>query len=132
MIVKTKLLFKNLRFHAFHGALPQERIVGGCFLLNMEVTTGFEAAMQSDKLCDTVDYGAVYELVREEMQKPSKLLEHVAGRICNALFQRFAAIQAVHLTLLKETPPVAHLQCGSLGVEVEMSRNEVESESSKI
>ena len=123
--MKTILLFKNLRFHAFHGALSQERVVGGCFLLNMEVTTDFAQAMRSDRLCDTVDYGAVYELVYQEMQKPSKLLEHVAGRICDALFEQFTTIQTIHLMLQKEAPPVAHLQCGNLGVEVEVNRQEV-------
>ena len=37
MIVKqSKILLNNLRFHAFHGVLPQERVVGNDYVVSLD------------------------------------------------------------------------------------------------
>ena len=46
-------------------------------------------AMQTDDVADTVSYADVYEAVKAEMKVPSKLLEHVGGRIVKRLFGDF-------------------------------------------
>ena len=61
--------------------------------------------MQTDRLEGTVSYADLYESIKTEMDIPSKLLEHVAGRILQRLFDDFSSISRIRLTLTKENPP---------------------------
>ena len=107
MKVESSYVFlKNVRFRAFHGVLPQERLVGGDFLLNLRVGYPIEKAMESDEVEDTLNYAALFDLVRQKMNKPSQLLEHVAGRIVKAIMETFPAVTSVDLELTKLNPPM--------------------------
>ena len=112
---------KDVKIYAYHGVLPQERTVGAYFIINLAIETDFSRAMESDELSGTISYADVYETMKAEMAVPSKLLEHVAGRICRALFDRFSTVQAIHLEILKENPPMGADCCGA-GVTVDVSR----------
>ena len=61
--------------------------------------------MKSDELEDTINYATVYTIVKEQMDIPSKLIEHVAGRILYALKDRFPGLAAIELKLSKLNPP---------------------------
>ena len=107
MKVESSYVFlKNVRFRAFHGVLPQERLVGGDFLLNLRVGYPIEKGMESDEGEDTLNYAALFDLVRQEMNKPSQLLEHVAGRIVKTIMEAFPAVTSVDLELTKLNPPM--------------------------
>ena len=97
---------RNVRFRAFHGVLPQERRVGGDFLVTVRVGYPLERAMETDNVDDTLDYSALYALVEREMAEPSKLLEHVAGRIVKAITTSFPEVTSVDLELTKLNPPM--------------------------
>ena len=97
---------RNVRFHAFHGVLPQERRVGGDFLITVRVGYPLERAMETDNVDDTLDYSALYALVEREVAEPSKLLEHVAGRIVKAITASFPEVTSVDLELTKLNPPM--------------------------
>ena len=47
----------------------------------------------------------VYELTKQEMNIPSQLLEHVAGRICRALRHHFPQIEQIEIRVSKLNPP---------------------------
>ncbi|MDO4955911.1 MAG: dihydroneopterin aldolase [Bacteroidales bacterium] len=120
-LTKTTIHLNKVRFYAFHGVMPQEQRVGAYFVVSLEIETDFSHALSSDSLENTVSYADVYELVKEEMKVPSKLLEHVAGRIINRLYAEFPLIQAVHITLDKENPPMG-AQCKNCGIEISSIR----------
>lgn len=105
IIMTTKIVLKAMRFYAYHGVAEQERQVGNTFLVDLTLTAPLQRAVASDRLEDTINYAEVYETVREEMQIPSRLLEHVAGRILDALHHRFPTLQAAEITLSKLNPP---------------------------
>lgn len=111
------VFLRHVRFYAFHGAMPQERRVGGDFDVDLRVGYPLERAMESDEVADTLNYAALYELVKQEMQQPSKLLEHVAGRIVAAITRVFPQTTSVDLTLTKLNPPMG-ADCEGAGVEV--------------
>lgn len=115
---------RQLRLYAYHGVMPQERKVGAWFTIDLTLRTDFSLALERDELGGTVSYADVYELVRREMQTPSRLLEHVGGRICRSVFRSFPAVEAVSLRLMKDTPPVG-ANCGGMGIEIEMERKEI-------
>ena len=110
---------RQLRFHAFHGVMPQERQVGADFVLDLKVGYPLERAMQSDEVADTLNYATLYDLVAREMQQPSKLLEHVAGRIVQAISQTFPQITSIDLELIKQNPPMG-ADCDGASVEIHL------------
>ena len=116
-LMSSKIYLRNVRFHAFHGVLPQEGIVGNDYLVNLVLDYDFSSAMKTDDLQGTLNYSEVYQKVREEMAVPSKLLEHVAGRIAHRLFSDFPEIQKLQLSITKVNPPMGADSDGA-GVEV--------------
>ena len=116
-LMSSKIYLRNVRFHAFHGVLPQEGIVGNDYLVNLVLDYDFSSAMETDDLQGTLNYAEVYQKVREAMAVPSKLLEHVAGRIAHRLFSDFPEIQKLQLSITKVNPPMGADSDGA-GVEV--------------
>lgn len=121
-LMSSKIYLRNVRFHAFHGVLPQEGIVGNDYLVNLVLDYDFSSAMQTDDLQGTLNYAEVYQKVREEMAVPSKLLEHVAGRIVHRLFSDFPEIQKLQLSITKVNPPMGADSDGA-GVEVVLTND---------
>lgn len=105
--MKTSIELKNMRFFAYHGVLPQERIIGNEFVVNMKFETDFSAACESDDVNDTVNYAHIFDLVKAEMQIPSNLLEHVAGRILKKIKENYPGIDAIEIRVRKMYPPVS-------------------------
>lgn len=104
-IMTTKIELEKMRFYAYHGVMPQETKVGNDFVVDLILTAPLEQAVKSDELDDTINYAAVYAVVKEQMDIPSKLIEHAAGRILYALKERFPQLAAVELKLSKLNPP---------------------------
>ncbi len=121
-LMSSKIYLRNVRFHAFHGVLPQEGIVGNDYLVNLVLDYDFSSAMKTDELQGTLNYAEVYQKVREEMAVPSKLLEHVAGRIAHRLFSDFPEIQKLQLSITKVNPPMGADSDGA-GVEVVLTND---------
>ena len=121
-LMSSKIYLRNVRFHAFHGVLPQEGIVGNDYLVNLVLDDDFSSAMKTDDLQGTLNYAEVYQKVREEMAVPSKLLEHVAGRIAHRLFSDFPEIQKLQLSITKVNPPMGADSDGA-GVEVVLTND---------
>ena len=122
MLFSSKIYLKNVRFHAYHGVLPQETQVGNDYVVNLEVKYDFSSAMETDELAGTINYAELYELVKEEMEISSKLLEHVAGRIGKRLFAEYPAIQEIQLAITKVNPPFG-ADCDGAGVEVVLTND---------
>ena len=111
------IFLRNVRFYAFHGVMPQERKVGGEFLVDLSVGYPIEEAMQSDKVEDTLNYAELYQLVKKEMDTPSQLLEHVAGRITRKISEQFPKVTSIDLKITKKNPPMG-ADCDGAGVHV--------------
>ena len=120
---KGYIILSDLRFHAFHGVLPQERLVGGNFVVDLRVGYPLAQVMTSDQVDDTLNYASLYALVEREMQQPSSLLEHVAGRIAQAIAKTFPQALSIDLTLTKQNPPMG-ADCKGAGVEMHFVRSE--------
>lgn len=97
---------EGMEFYAYHGFYSAEQLIGNRYLCDLSFYCDFEQATQSDELEGTIDYQAVYELIKKEMMVKSKLLEHVAGRIVNALKQTYPGIENIELKLSKLRPPI--------------------------
>jgi len=97
---------KDLEFYAYHGVYEEEREKGNTFIVNLAISAELQEAIQDDKLTDTIDYETLYAIVKNEMELPSNLLEHVAGRIRSAIIKDFTQIKSLEISIEKLSPPI--------------------------
>ena len=117
MKIESYIYLDEVRFYAFHGVMPQETQVGGEFVVSLRVGYPIQVAMDTDDVADTLNYAQLFQLVKQQMEIPSKLIEHVAGRIVKAIQQQFPQVSSIHLRITKTNPPMG-ADCKGAGVEV--------------
>ena len=125
-IENSYIVLREVRFHAFHGVMPQERKVGADFTVSLRVGVDLSLPVESDAVEDTLNYATLYEVVRQEMAIPSQLLEHVAGRIGKAVFRHFPQVETVDVVLTKLSPPMG-ADCEGASVELHVINDKTKS-----
>ena len=126
MKIKNSCIFLNgLRFHAFHGVMPQERLTGNDYRVDLKIDFPLEKAVGSDDVNDTLNYATVYTAVKEEMDVPTQLIERVAYRIADRLFRTFKAINEVEIKVEKCNPPMG-ADCEGAGAELHLINDKTE------
>lgn len=103
---KGVLELEGMEFRAFHGCLERERIAGNDFVVDFKGEMDMSAAAASDNLEDALNYALIYDLIAEEMARPSNLLEHLASRIVKALEKEFPQLTRFSIRVSKKRPPV--------------------------
>lgn len=98
---------EGMEFKAYHGCLEREKTVGNDFVVDFRGEMDMSAAAESDDLRDAVNYAEIYEVIKEEMARPSDLLEHVTGRIVKALEEKFPQFTSFSVRVSKKRPPVS-------------------------
>jgi dihydroneopterin aldolase len=99
------IAIEKMEFYALHGCFQEEQQIGTWFEINLTVETDTSKAEISDCLEDTIDYQSIYQTVKRQMEIPSKLIEHVARRIIDAVWSEFP-VTSVEITLRKLNPPL--------------------------
>lgn len=117
-----KIIIDRQRIFARHGVLPQEREVGAYFVVSAEIDTPHNPNLVTDELKDTISYADVAHIIKEEMNQPSQLLEHVAWRMARRILKDFSAAQRVRVRVMKENPPMG-IECKGAGVEITQERD---------
>lgn len=113
--MKTSIKLTDIRFFAYHGVLEQERKAGNNYVVNIHLNADLLLACESDNVEDTINYALVYDIVEEEMKKPSNLLEHVAMRILKSIKSTFPQILSIEVRLAKNNPPVrGEIKCAEV------------------
>ncbi len=102
----SKIYVNNAWFYSFHGCLHEESVIGAEYLVNVIVETNTDEAEKNDSLKSTVDYVDVYNAIKTEMDKPSKLLETVMERMITSLKGISGNITAVDVSIKKLSPPI--------------------------
>ena len=97
---------ENMEFWSYHGCFEEERRIGTKYVISVSLAVDIQQAMASDNLHDTINYQEVYSIIKEEMDKPSNLIEHVAGRIVSSIKKQCPTIEKVNLRLSKYNPPL--------------------------
>jgi dihydroneopterin aldolase len=101
-----QISIEGMEFFAHHGCFSEEQIIGNRFIVDIILETDTGEAEKTDDLSKTVNYQAVYGLVKEEMAKRSKLLEHIGRRILARIGKEFPQITACRVKVSKLNPPV--------------------------
>jgi 7,8-dihydroneopterin aldolase/epimerase/oxygenase len=96
---------EGIRIFAYHGHLPEEAILGGHFIVNVWVTTDTIEVEKTDDLNHTVDYVKIIEIVKEQMEIRSNIIEHSAKRIVDAILP-LDKVKKVKVEVEKIQPPI--------------------------
>lgn len=118
-----KIIFEALEFYSYHGLLEEEQKIGAQYNIDLELDLDFSAAAATDNIEGTIDYSKIYDVVLAEMNKKSKLIEHVAGRVIAMLFVTFKQIEYIKIKLTKLKPPI-NGGVNAVSVVIEKSRLE--------
>ena len=116
-----KILLRGMHFHGKHGVSPEERIVGGRIIVDVEMEFDLTRAGVTDDIIDTISYAEVFKSVRHLVEDTeSLLLEALARKITQALFEKFP-MDAVTVNVRKQPPPIRGV-VESAGVEIRRTR----------
>jgi len=103
----------NLRFFAYHGLYPDEKIAGAEFEVNVQIS--FPERAQIYEINETINYEEVFEIVKRRMDETTPLLETIAIEICNEISLKFPEIEEINITISKLKPPIPDFR-GSVSV----------------
>ena len=104
--MKSKIILEDIKIYAYHGVLQEEAIIGNHYIVNLEVHADLEKASQTDNLNDTINYAEINDIIHQEMDVRSELLEHIIGRIINKIEITFPQIIFIKIKLTKTIPPM--------------------------
>lgn len=102
----STLTIENIECYSYHGCLQEESKIGGRFSVDVIIEADFRSAVETDNLIHAANYVDIHNIVRTEMDIPSKLIEHVAGRILNQLQKKYTEAVNIIVTVKKYNPPV--------------------------
>jgi len=102
-----KIKLKGLSFYGYHGLFPEENRLGQRFIVDVTLYTSVQKAGTTDEMKHSIDYGSVYNIVKQTVEGEAKnLIEAVAETIAEQLFENFSAISACTVEVTKPHPPI--------------------------
>ncbi|WAH35847.1 dihydroneopterin aldolase [Alicyclobacillus dauci] len=117
-----EIVLTGMQFFGYHGVMPEENVTGGRFVVNARLECDLREAGETDDVSTTVDYGQVYEVVKEVVEgEPKKLIEAVAESIATRLLNKFARVQTVNVEVEKPGAPIPGV-FGQVSVKIRRSR----------
>mgnify|MGYP006422505441 CR=1 FL=1 len=100
----------NAVFYGHHGVMEEENHLGGRYEVDVEADMDLSDAVRSDDLHDTVNYEAIYDIVKAQVtQHEYALIERLAGLIAQEVAAAYPTLDAVEVTVRKCGPPVGGL-----------------------
>ena len=107
----------NLEFHSFHGFYQEENLIGNTFLVEIvvELNDNSEIERRSlsgaevsdfEELTATVNYETLFQIAKEEMAIPRKLLETVVKSIYDRIKLLNPNIHSIEVSLTKKHVPI--------------------------
>jgi dihydroneopterin aldolase len=121
--VTDRIVLTGLRVRGHHGVFEHERRDGQDFIVDLAVWLDLAPAGQSDKLADTLDYGALAQGTAEIVAGPPvDLIETVAARIADRALGSDDRIGAVEVTVHKPSAPIP-LTFADVAVTIRRSRS---------
>jgi 7,8-dihydroneopterin aldolase/epimerase/oxygenase len=116
------IFINGLVIHAHHGVMKHETKVGQRFAIDLLLTVDLKNASRSDKLADTIDYGAIVDTAsRAFTARNFKLVEAAAGAVGDAVLKEYAQVTSVRVTIHKPHAPISAIFT-DVGVTIERSR----------
>ncbi|MBM4405120.1 MAG: dihydroneopterin aldolase [Chloroflexi bacterium] len=122
MAQRDIIRLEGLVFFGRHGARSEEQSLGQQFEVDIEMQADLSKARASDRLAETIDYGKVYETVRQIMEGPSRnLLERLAEEVATTIIAAYKPDE-VKVVVRKPRLPILKGVLKGVSVEVRKSR----------
>lgn len=123
-MARDKLLLEGMVFYGYHGVEEDEKRLGQRFVVDVELTSDLSRAGRSDLLQDTINYAAVYRLVRGVMEGPShNLIESLAEEIATRILAD-ARVEEVRVRVKKPSVPIKGSILSAAAVEIVRGQTE--------
>lgn len=116
-----RISLEGLEFFAYHGYYDEEQKIGNKYAVDLYVEVDFSKAAEKDQLTGTVDYEALYKIVKKAIAKPSRLLEHIGAQIIDATIEAYPQIKLVEVKVSKFNPPIGGV-CHRAAVSMQKER----------
>lgn len=117
-----KVSLEGLEFFAYHGYYDEEQKIGNKYSVDISVYADLDEAAREDQLNETIDYEKLYKIITNEINRPSRLLEHIGKRIMDAVMEKFPMVKAVEVSVSKYNPPIGGV-CHRAVVSLEQQRS---------
>lgn len=118
-MAEDHILLEGMTFFGRHGTLPAERELGQRFVVDIEMRVDLRPAGLSDDLGQTVDYGAVHDLVKKIAEgEPLNLIEAVAERVATAILQDHPRVETIRVRVAKPDVRLEDTILGGSAVEI--------------
>lgn len=99
------IILEGLEFFAYHGVSDAERQTGNKYIVDIKIISDFDQAFLTDSIRQTIDYQKLYQIVKVEIEKPTKLLETIAKRVSDRVNENFS-VEFVEVSVSKLNPPI--------------------------
>lgn len=121
-----KIILSNMRFRSHSGVLEEEKRDGQDFVVSLELEMENIPACRTDNIYDTVDYGAVFQMVRDYLETTvCNLIEYMAENIIIRVFQKYSSIERITCEIKKPNAPI-NGDFDYMGVVITRERDEME------
>ena len=102
------ITLKGIHGFGYHGVFEHEAKNGQDFYVDLEIYLDLSRASVSDDLSDTIDYGALADVVVEEITgERVQLIERLAGRIAERIKAGHPEISHIAVTVHKPKAPIS-------------------------
>ena len=117
------IIIEGLKVDTVVGVFAWERQIIQPLSIDLTIATCLEKVAHSDALDDTLNYVELCDITAVTIQqaKPN-MLEHAAQLVIEALFDHFAAIESIQITIRK---PAIIAQAQAVGIRLERHRNDI-------
>lgn len=100
------IALEGLEFFAYHGFYDEEQKIGNKYAVDIIVYADFSEAARRDRLSATVNYEELYQITAAVMQRPARLLEHIAHNLITDIKKRYPVVDSVEVSVSKFNPPI--------------------------
>ena len=119
---QDSIIFEDLSFYGYHGIMKEEKKIGQEFLLDIELFCSLEKAGENDNLEYSIDYAAVYSMVKQIVEEEQyDLIEALAERIAADVLENYRMVEEIDVGVKKPGAPLPG-SFGYVGVKVSRRR----------
>ncbi len=102
-----KIIIKNLELYCYHGVNPEEKEEGQAFVFTVIASVDLSVPCKTDNVDDTVSYAKMIKTIRRVAEgEKNDLIERVAQRVADSLFEEYERIVSLDITVKKPQAPI--------------------------
>ena len=111
----------GIRSYGYTGFLPEERVLGQWFVVDLTLWLDLRTAGISDDLTDTVDYRQTIDIVKQTIKTAKFALVEKLAEVIAQKILTLDAIAKVRVRLSKPAPPIPDFS-GSIVIDITRSK----------